>query len=167
MSMPEPVAERLPTDDERPATPCSEGRRRFAEAGTFWLATVRPDGRPHVRPPLAVWLDDTLNVAASATSRKAKNLAPNAYCAITTEADDADLVIEGEAAMVRDETTLHRVAELYLAKYAWPVTVRDGAIEADGAPTARPPPYDVYELSPTIAFGFGKVETFNPTRWRF
>jgi hypothetical protein len=32
------------------------------------------------------------------------------------------------------------VAEAYAAKYEWPVTVRDGAFDADGAPTAGPPP---------------------------
>jgi hypothetical protein len=51
----------------------------------------------------------------------------------------------------------------------WHVTVRDGAFhhETGGAPTAGPPPYDVYELRSTVAFGFGTDETFVPTRWRF
>ena len=53
------------------------------------------------------------------------------------------------------------------------VTVRDGAFhdgafhDAEGAPTAGPPPYDVYEVIPTTAFGFGTDESFSPTRWRF
>jgi hypothetical protein len=38
---------------------------------------------------------------------------------------------------------------------------------ADGAPTAGPPPYQVYEVTPTTAFAFGKDESFSPTRWRF
>jgi hypothetical protein len=29
------------------------------------------------------------------------------------------------------------------------------------------PPYDVHELVPTMAFGFGLDETFTLTRWRF
>jgi hypothetical protein len=28
-----------------------------AVPATYWLATVRPDGAPHVRPVLAVWVD--------------------------------------------------------------------------------------------------------------
>jgi hypothetical protein len=43
----------------------------------------------------------------------------------------------------------------YLAEeYWWQVTVRDGAFYADGAPTAGPPPYELYEVIPTTAFGF-------------
>jgi hypothetical protein len=48
------------------------------------------------------------------------------------------------------------------------VTERDGAIhDAEGAPTAGPPPYDVDELVPAIAFGFGLDKHLIPTRWRF
>jgi hypothetical protein len=69
---------------------------------------------------------------------------------------------------VRDESRLKRVADAYAATYGWRVTVRDGAFQdTEGAPTAGPPPYDVYELVPTMAFGFGIDETFTPTRWRF
>ncbi|NDJ84523.1 MAG: PIG-L family deacetylase [Chloroflexi bacterium] len=35
------------------------------------------------------------------------------------------------------------------------------------APTAGPPPYAVYAVTPTVAFGFGTDKTFSPTRWRF
>jgi hypothetical protein len=77
-------------------------------------------------------------------------------------------VVEGEAARVKDESKLQRVAHAYAEKYAWQVTVRNAALDADfGAPTAGPPPYAVYELTPSTAFGFGTDETFSPTRWRF
>ena len=65
------------------------------------------------------------------------------------------------------EKRLAHVAEAYDAKYGWRLTVRDGAFhDAEGAPTAGPPPYDVYELIPTTAYGFGTDGTFAPTRWR-
>jgi hypothetical protein len=48
---------------------------------------------------------------------------------------------------VRDETTLHRVSDAYASSYDWHVTVRDGAFhDTEGAPTAGPPPYVVYEI---------------------
>jgi hypothetical protein len=106
-------------------------------------------------------------VVASPTSRKARNLAHDAHCVISTRREALDLVVEGTAAKVGDEARLHRVAEVYMTKYGWPVTVRDGAFYGDGAPTAGPPPYDVYEVIPTTAFGFPWDETFSPTRWRF
>jgi hypothetical protein len=53
----EPVAAQpFSADDARPLATWPEARRRLEEADTYWLATVRADGRPHVVPVLAVWL---------------------------------------------------------------------------------------------------------------
>jgi hypothetical protein len=84
------------------------------------------------------------------------------------EAEGLDLVIEGETVKVREEPALRRVADEYARQYEWQVTVRDGAFhDTEGAPTAGPPPYDVYRLVPSTAFGFGTVGGPRPTRWRF
>jgi nitroimidazol reductase NimA-like FMN-containing flavoprotein (pyridoxamine 5'-phosphate oxidase superfamily) len=137
-------------------------------SATYWLATVRPDGTPHVRPVLAVWVDGRLYFCAGERTRKAKNLALKSHCAVTVEREPLDLVVEGIAAKVRDAERLQRVADAYASEYDWHVTVRDGAFhDTEGAPTAGPPPYDVYEVIPTTAFGFGTDESFSPTRWRF
>jgi hypothetical protein len=116
-----------------------------AVPATYWLATVRPDGAPHVRPVLAVWVDGGLFFCAGENTRKARNLVRDSRCVVTVEQEPLDLVLEGRA-----------------------VKVRYGALhDTEGAPTAGPPPYDVYEATPTAAFGFGTDETFVPTRWRF
>lgn len=49
--------------DDTTVTPC------------YWLATVRRDGRPHVVPVLAVFVDGALHFVASPGSRKAHNFA--------------------------------------------------------------------------------------------
>ena len=162
-----PAAEQPYLAGDTTPTPWAEARERLAEADTYWLATVRQDGLPHLAPLLAVWVDDALHFVASRTSRKATNLAHDAHCVIATRREALDLVVEGTVAKVSQEARLHRVAEVYMTKYEWPVTVRDGAFYADGAPSAGPPPYEVYEVIPTTAFGFPWDETFNPTRWRF
>jgi hypothetical protein len=80
----------------------------------------------------------------------------------------ARVLLEGEAMKVRGAATLRRVADASARVYGWRVTIRDGAFhDTEGAPTAGPPPYDVYEAAPTAAFGSGTDETFVPTRWRF
>jgi hypothetical protein len=80
-----------------------------------------------------------------------------------------DLVLEGEVARVHDHARLERVAEVYASKYGWPVTVRDGAFHAEGAPTAGPPPYEVYMVTSVVVFGSGTDDTFasRSPRWRF
>ena len=116
----------------------------------------------------AVWVDGGLFFSAGPGTRKARNLRRDARCVVTVEVEPLDLVVEGEALPVRDAATLRRVADVYASIYGWHVTVRDGAFhDTEGAPTAGPPPYDVYEVRPTVAFGFGTDETIVPTRWRF
>jgi nitroimidazol reductase NimA-like FMN-containing flavoprotein (pyridoxamine 5'-phosphate oxidase superfamily) len=148
-------------------TPWEEARTRLEEAQFYWLATVRPDGGPHVMPVLAVWVEGSLHVSAGPSSRKARNLAQDPRCVMTVDGDDLHLVVEGAVERVRDEARLRRVADEYAIKYGWQVTIEDGAFSADGAPTAGPPPYEVYELIPTRVFGLGTDESFGATRWTF
>lgn len=152
------------------ALPWDEARSRLAGASQYWLATIHPSGHPHVRPVLAVWAGDALYSTASPGSRKAGNVRRDARCTFTTSAEGIDLVLEGELTKVSDDDELRRVGEAYVAKYEWPVTVRDGAFDAPyGAPTAGPPPYEVYRVTPRAAFAFGTTEELAPrsTRWRF
>lgn len=160
----------VPADPEA-VIPWADARDRLAASGTYWFATVRPDGRPHVRPVLGVWVDGVLYTTANPDSRKARNLAGNPSCTVTTHTDGIDLAVEGTGAAVEDEATLRRVLEAYHSKYAfWQVTMRDGTFEApDGAPTAGPPPYHPYAITPTVVYGFGTDDDFasRSTRWRF
>ena len=58
---------------------------RLIASHDFWLATVRPDGRPHVMPVWAVWRDDALWFTTAARSIKARNLAEEPRCSLTTD----------------------------------------------------------------------------------
>ena len=169
MAEKEPVAELQPqfSSDDATPTPWAEARERLATAKVYWLSTVRPDGRPHVTPIAAVWLDDALYFTTGHTERKAKNLAQNAHCVVATGCnglEGLDLVVEGDAVRVTDEARLQRLADEYVAKYdqLFRFTARDGAFYVEGSETE----VLVYELASTTAFGFGKG-TFSQTRWRF
>jgi Pyridoxamine 5'-phosphate oxidase len=161
----EPIA-----TDATTALPWDEARSRLAEQLFFWFATRRPDGQPHVRPVLTVVVDGTLYTTTSPAARKSRNLERDPRCSITASTAGLDLVVEGIATKVTDAPTLQRVADAYTSKYEWPATVRDGAFDAPyGAPTAGPPPYEVHEITPVVAYGFGTDETFasRSTRWTF
>lgn len=72
MTVKEPASEQvLGTDGGRPA-PWAQARERLAASRAYWTATNHPSGRPHVRPVLAVWVDDALYVSSrrSATPRR-------------------------------------------------------------------------------------------------
>jgi uncharacterized pyridoxamine 5'-phosphate oxidase family protein len=169
MAEKEPMVELEPqfSSDGATPTPWAEARERLAGAKVYWLSTVRPSGRPHVTPIAAVWLDDALYFCTGQTERKAKNLAQNTHCVITTGCDvleGLDLVVEGDAVRVTDEARLRRLADGYAAKYdqLFRFTVHDGAFYVEGSESE----VLVYELAPTTVFGFGKG-TFSQTRWRF
>src|SRR4051794_3580389 len=96
----EPLAEQLATPDAPSITPWADIRDSLAEAGTTWLATVRPDGRPHVVPVGALWVDGAYYVTMGQGTVKGNNLDHNPHCVITLSSRGFDLVFEGEAARV-------------------------------------------------------------------
>jgi hypothetical protein len=136
---------------------------------TYFLTTVRDDGTPHTRPVLAVWADGVPYFACGPGTAKGRNLAADGRVSFAVEHGPMDLVLEGTATRVTERAELERVAAAYLAVYDWPVTVTaDGRVDSEGgAPTAGPPPYDIYAVRPERAFGFGVGPDFDPTRWTF
>lgn len=165
----EPATELDPqfSSPDATATPWKEGRRLLANAELYWLSTVRPDGRPHVTPLIGIWLDDAFYFCTGPTERKAHNLETNTHCVVTTGQNalsgGMDVVVEGDAVHIRDEARLQQIADAYAAKYEPPFqfTVRDGDFAGDGGRAL------VFEVRPRKVFGFGKLEAFSQTRWRF
>lgn len=145
-------------------------RAALQNAEVYWLSTVRSDGRPHVTPLLGVWLDSALYFCTGPAERKAKNLAQNPNCVLTTGRnvldDGLDLVVEGAAAQVSDGAELRSVANTYESKYGRHFTAPDGTWFGLGA-AIRGGEALVYRVVPATAFGFGKGSQFSQTRWRF
>ena len=134
---------------------------------TTWLATTRPDGRPHVAAVGALWLDDRFYFTSGAGTRKSRDLAANPNCVLSVALPNLDLVVEGAATQVSDDATLQRLAQRYAAQ-GWPARVADGALTAPySAPSAGPPPWYLYVLTPSTAFGVATAEPHGATRWRF
>ncbi|MFC9326143.1 pyridoxamine 5'-phosphate oxidase family protein [Kitasatospora sp. NPDC057015] len=164
----EPVAEldARYSDDGAHPTEWPEARDRLAAAELYWLSTVRPDGRPHVTPLIAVWVAGALHFCTGGDERKARNLAHNSHCVLTTGTNTLhaglDVVVEGVAVRLADDAALRTVADAYVAKYGdeWRFEVRDGYfLSSDGNDP-------VFRVEPVTAFGFRKGE-YSQTRWRF
>ncbi|MGH2465459.1 MAG: pyridoxamine 5'-phosphate oxidase family protein [Candidatus Limnocylindrales bacterium] len=62
---------------------------------TPFLATTRPDGRPHAAGVGAVWADGNVYFVSGAGTQKSRNLAENPNCAVSMSLAGIDLVIEG------------------------------------------------------------------------
>ena len=104
---------------------------------------------------------------AGPTTRKVMNLARDPRCVITVATHAFDLVVEGQATKVTDEAQLRRIAEAY-ASAGWQPIVREGALYAEySAPSAGPPPWEVYQVTPATVFALGTAGPYGATRWRF
>lgn len=133
----------------------------------FFVATVRPDGRPHSAGVGAVWVDDALYFKSGPGTLKSRNLAGNPACSVSVRLPGIDLVLEGTADRIADPSTLERVAAVY-REGGWPVTVDGDAFTAPySAPSAGPPPWYLYRLTLHTAVGVASAEPHGATRWDF
>ena len=93
-------------------------RDRLRDCHNYWLATVRPDGRPHAMPVWAVWLDEAVWFSSAVRSRKIRNLRANPACTITTEDGRAPVIVDGTAAVTADPAAIQAFLDATNAKYA-------------------------------------------------
>jgi hypothetical protein len=179
MTVKEPATERNLDGCDAPLIPRAKMRERLDQGWTqapgtggpdrhtSWLATTNPGGSPHVMPLGVLWVDGAMYFNAGAGTRKAKNLADDPRCVITVATHPFDIVVEGEAVKITDDAELWRIADVY-ASLGWEPTVRDGALYAEySAPSAGPPPWDVYEVAPKTVYALGAAEPSGATRFRF
>ncbi len=145
----------------------SETQQVIEDAQLFWITTVRPDGRPHSTPLVAVWMDDALHFCTGDTEQKAHNLAANPNVLLTTGDNGwkggLDVVVEGAAVRVTDQELLGRLAQAWQAKWdgQWQFEPRDGAFHHPHGGAAL-----VFRVEPTKVLAFGKG-AFTHTRHRF
>ena len=156
------------SDPNAVAAEWDETRRLLETAELFWISTVRADGRPHVTPLVAVWLDGALHFSTGGTEQKAINLSANPHVILTTGSNDwdkgMDVVVEGDAVPVTDENMLRRLAEAWALKWngQWRYQVRDGSFYHPNGEQA----VLVFAVAPTKILAFAKG-TFSHTRHRF
>lgn len=138
----------LAADEGDGLLPWSWASERLTRAHAYFVATVRPDGRPHVMPVWGVWLDDALYFSTGAESCKARNLAADPRCVVTIDDAREAVVVDGLAAQVHDL----QVRSVYEAKYG------------------MAPPDPVFTVRPLIVFGLVEDEDAfagSATRWTF
>ena len=156
------------SDPNAEPTNWEETRRRLEDAELFWITTVRVDGRPHVTPLVAVWLDGAIHFATGTGEQKAVNLRTNQNVILTTGRNDweegVDVVVEGEAVRVTDESILEQLAEAWAAKWdgRWQYEVHENGFRHDGGDDV----VLVFAVKPGKVFAFAKG-TFGQTRHCF
>jgi nitroimidazol reductase NimA-like FMN-containing flavoprotein (pyridoxamine 5'-phosphate oxidase superfamily) len=140
--------------------------RILEDAQLSWICTVRADGRPHLTPLVAVWLDDALYFSTGETEQKAVNLRGNPHVLLLTGCarwdEGVDVVAEGDAVEINDEVLLTRLAQAWAQKWdgQWQYQVKDGRFEHQGGPVL------VFAVRPAKVLAFAKAPRFAQTRHR-
>jgi Pyridoxamine 5'-phosphate oxidase len=134
-----------------------------------WLATANPDGSPHLTGLGPLYVAGLFYFTTGEATRKARNLARDPRCTLAVSTDEFDLAIEGDAALVDDPDVVADMAGRWAAG-GWPARVDDTglAITAEySAPSAGPPPWRVYRITPRQATVVLAAAPGGATRWRF
>ena len=149
--------------------PWSWAVERLTASHDYWVATTWPDGRPHVTPVGALWLDGAFWFQTGPMTKKARNVARDPRCSLAVSIRDADVVVEGDAERVTEPAALGRAAEAWAAQ-GWPAEVDDsgaGITAAFNAPAQGPPPWNVYRVKVRSAVVCWNQEPGGLTRFRF
>ncbi len=166
MDKPVTQIDRRFSDPDAAATEWDQTRRVLETAQLFWISTVRADGRPHVTPLVAVWMDGAIHFATGPTEQKAVNLRGNPQVILTTGCNqwDAglDVVVEGEAVRITDDDILERLAEAWATKWdgRWQFQVRNSAFHHESGDAAL-----VFSVIPAKILAFGKGNFSHTRHW--
>jgi Pyridoxamine 5'-phosphate oxidase len=133
---------------------------RLGKSRQYWVATVRPDGHPHVMPVWGLWLDGAFCFSTGSQSRKARNLRENPHCVVCNENSEEAVVVEGRAEAWRDVPAIRNFLAIYGRKYKF-----DMSGMAEDMLALKEP---VFIVRPHTAFGlWEKKYAQTATRWQF
>ena len=124
----------------------------------YWVATVRPDRRPHVMPVWGAWNQGAFWFSGSGGSRKILNIKYSRACTVTTDNAREPVVVEGTAEIVENRALLaiflNRVNTKYRTSYT--LDFLDPEVNA------------CVKVKPSHVFGLEEENfTGSPTRWDF
>ncbi|WP_051366083.1 pyridoxamine 5'-phosphate oxidase family protein [Hamadaea tsunoensis] len=168
----EPISEHIDrrySDEDAASLAWTAALARLAAAQVAWIVTVRPDGRPHATPMVPVVDDGRVYFHTGSTEVKYANLQANPQVLVlagdTGWERGLDVVAEGVAEPVTDESVLRRLAELFRERWdgRWQLDIRDGELAAV-TPGTR---LVAFAVTPAKAYAFTKGEPFSQTTYRF
>ena len=149
------------------ATPWDDARSTLTDAKIYWLATIRDDLRPHVTPLIGCSSTTRSSSAPDPPSRRPGTssrtpIARSRRVATPTRPASTSWSREASSGLSRKRACANWRAG-YVDKYGddWRFEVGDAAFHHEGGEAW------VFEVVPTVVFGFQKGDAAGQTRWRF
>jgi general stress protein 26 len=92
--------------------------RRLESATVYWIASTRPDGRPHVIPRDGMWLDGGLYYGGSPETVHYRNITHNPHVAVHIGDGQEAIIVEGAVEIEKPtEAMATRLSDESFAKY--------------------------------------------------
>jgi PPOX class probable F420-dependent enzyme len=134
--------------------PWEEVEAQLAKSRNYWIATTRPDGKPHAMPVWGVWMNGAVIFGTDKNSRKARNIVRQPEVVVHLESGDDVVIMEGVARLVTDKTEIAAIDAVYLEKYQMKLT------DAPGEPF-------ICAIEPRVVFAWHEKDyPKSATRWR-
>lgn len=120
--MSEPIVEKpdIPAEYGNPKKRLawSEVEKLLEEATVYWLASTRPDGRPHVVPRDGTWLDGGLYYGGSPETVHYRNITRNPNVVVHVGDGQTVVIVEGTVETEKPTQEMaDRLVELSFVKY--------------------------------------------------
>jgi F420H(2)-dependent biliverdin reductase len=93
---------------------------RLQDQKNIWIASVRPDGRPHLAPVWFVWWEGRFYLGTDPKSIKARNLRQNGQVVLALEDGTHPLICEGQARLLAGPLP-EPLKAVFMDKYEWDV----------------------------------------------
>jgi general stress protein 26 len=161
----------LPASQGSGLLPWSWAVERLRDSRNYWLTTVWPDGRPHVMPVWAVWMDETANAndpeagtrpsgtlwfSSGLRSRKVRNIQAGSDVSVAAEDALNPVVLEGSVRIETENSALQAFLDAMNAKYA----------TSYGPELIDPATNAAMEITPRWVFGLTEDDFGgSPTKW--
>ncbi len=94
---------------------------RLQTERNIWVATVRPDGRPHLTLVWFVWHDRKVYICIDPASVKARNLALNGRLALALEDGSSPIIVDGVGRPVDRSDRPPGAVDAFKHKYGWDI----------------------------------------------
>lgn len=126
---------------------------------SLWVATTRPDGRPHATPVWYVWDGTNIYFVTNRAGQKYRNLAGQPWVVVHAGDGDDVIILEGPSEVVRDREEQERINAAYMDKYVDPHSGAKASIYNEGD--------DLYRVNVrhAMAWEYGTMTT--RTNWHF
>ncbi len=133
---------------------------RLKKSHNYWIATTRPDGRPHLMVIWGLWIDGAFYFSTGSQSRKAHNLAKNPNCVVGTDRAEQAVVVEGIAEVEMSVPMRRKVLDLIESKYDYDMSAFEEPVLSLKEP--------IFVVRPKVTFGLDEKKSLSAiTRWRF